>query len=79
MIAFWVDSLSRVKILQKLTFKERTGKHKLSEKEQMLKQFLQEDSRKLLTDLDEESTTRKYGELAVLTEKDLKEAVTVYF
>ena len=65
--------------MNKLKFKESTGKQKLSEKEQRLKVFLSGENKELLQELDPDSTTRKYGELAVMNKNDLINAIKIHF
>lgn len=77
MIKFWEDGLSTDKILRKLEIKEKQTTSKLSDKEIKLKQFLKKSSMELL-ELAEDSTTRKYGELAVLNKDALIESLDKY-
>ncbi|CDW80513.1 UNKNOWN [Stylonychia lemnae] len=70
LIKFWEDGLSTDKILRKLEIKEKQSAAKLSDKEIKLKLFLKKQSNELL-ELAEDSTTRKYGELAVVNKDHL--------
>ena len=79
MVLFWEDSLVSNKILKKLTYKEATGKQRLSEKEHRLKLFLLGENMHLLLELEADSTTRKYGELAVMNKHELIDTLTMYF
>ena len=70
---FWEESLSSQKILRKLIYKEQTLKTKLSDKEVKLKAFLlNEPQGNTLRSLAPDSTTRKYGELAVISKEELR-------
>lgn len=71
LLTFWDESLSAAKIIRKLEHKEKISKTKLSDKEFKLKQFLKGESNELLQ-LAQDSTTRKYGELAVLMRGDIE-------
>ena len=79
LIDYWRDSLSGDKLLKKLIMKEEKHHKNLSEKERMLKEYLNEGNTKpaLLT-LNSDSTTRKYGELAAIKEEDLLLAIKEY-
>lgn len=79
LLKFWEEGLISPKILKKLLFKEESGKHKLSDKEQRLKLFLQGENKQLLLELEADSTTRKYGELAVLPKNELHELLVDHF
>lgn len=76
---FWEESLSSSKILTKLIFKEKQNNQKLSDKEVRLKQFLLGENKQLLLELDIESNTRKYGELAVINKDFLVENIHKYY
>eukprot|EP00347_Sterkiella_histriomuscorum_P000430 403375893 len=78
LLQFWEESLSSEKIIRKLEFKENNLKTKLSDKEIKLKQFLTGENQDLL-DLQEDSTTRKYGELAVIKREELKVSFEIFF
>lgn len=64
LISFWHQSLSRNRIINKLSVKK--SKQSLIEKERYLLNFLQGTDLKSLLKLSKDSTTRKYGELAVI-------------
>ena len=70
LLRFWDESLEATKILRKLTYKVNNTSHKLSEKELKLKMFLERENQDLLK-LPFDSTTRKYGELAIISRKEL--------
>ena len=85
LIDYWRESLSGDKILKKLITKEEKHKKKLSEKERMLKEYLSygttpepQDHQPALLTLNADSTTRKYGELAAISEPLLTEAIREY-
>ena len=66
LVDFWWQSLSQQKILGKL--KGKLAKTGLVEKEKHLMNFLNGKDTKSLLTLQKHSTTRKYGELAVVEE-----------
>lgn len=66
LVDFWWQSLSQQKILCKL--KGKLAKTGLVEKEKHLMNFLNGTDPKSLFHLQKHSTTRKYGELAVVEE-----------
>ena len=68
-----------MKILKKLLTKEAKYAKKLSDKEKMLKEYLsKEEAKPELLTLNEESTTRKYGELAAIPEAELARLTEEY-
>ena len=78
LVRYWEESLQKSRILQKLLYKEKNStKVKLSDKEQKLKMFLQGQSNEL-QNLGVDSTTRKYGELAVLQRDQLLMFINAY-
>ena len=76
LLDFWWQSLSQQKILCKL--KGKLSKSGLVEKEKYLLNFLNGKDKKSLFNLQKHSTTRKYGELAILEEGVLRQALTEY-
>lgn len=70
LVEFWWQSLSQQKILCKL--KGKLSKTGLVEKEKYLLNFLNGKDKKSLYNLQKHSTTRKYGELAILDEDLLR-------
>ena len=76
LIVFWKQSLSQQKILGKL--KGKAAKTGLVEKEKHLLNYLNGTDSKSLLQLQKDSTTRKYGELAVCPEKVLRQALAAY-
>ena len=76
LVDFYKMSLSHAKILNKLKGKQQ--KQGLVEKERHLLNFLNGTDKKSLLTLSKDSTTRKYGELAVLEEGTLRRAVEEY-
>ena len=76
LVEFWWNSLSQQKILGKL--KGKLAKSGLVEKEKYLLNFLNGKDRKSLLTLQKHSTTRKYGELAVVEESVLRGALSEY-
>lgn len=80
LLQFWEESLSSHKILRKLVYKEQNLKAKLSDKEVKLKAFLMNDPKgNSLKYLAPDSTTRKYGELAVVSKDDMRKHLVSYF
>ena len=76
LIVFWKQSLSQQKILGKL--KGKAAKTGLVEKEKHLLNYLNGTDTKSLLHLQKDSTTRKYGELAVVEESVLRQALQAY-
>ena len=76
LIVFWKQSLSQQKILGKL--KGKAAKTGLVEKEKHLLNYLNGTDNKSLLQLQKDSTTRKYGELAIVEERVLRQALEAY-
>ena len=76
LVEFWWQSLSQQKILGKL--KGKLAKTGLVEKEKHLMNFLNGKDPGSLFNLHKHSTTRKYGELAVVEEQVLRLALEDY-
>jgi len=77
LIEFWQTSLSKERIRQKLKTKALKNQP-LVEKEKHLLNYLEGTDSQGLLMLNKESTTRRYGELAVLTAEQLAELLTLY-
>ena len=76
LLDFWQQSLSKERILAKL--KNKLSKQNLAEKEKQLMAFLEGTDTRSLLKLGQDSTTRRYGELAVIDCHALKLALEDY-
>lgn len=74
---FWLCSLTKSKIIHKLVSKSL--KTPLADKERHLLNYLDGSDDSSLLQLSKDSTTRKYGELAMLDVSQLQQMLETYF